>query len=47
MEIISKDKQERITKCKCCNTQISYKLEDCFLIYGIKEHFVVLFVMNG
>ncbi len=30
MEIISKDKQERITKCKCCNTQISYKLEDCF-----------------
>lgn len=31
MRIISKDKQERIKKCSCCNTKIAYKMADVSL----------------
>lgn len=30
MRIISKDKNERIVKCKCCNSEIAYKMSEAF-----------------
>lgn len=31
MRVISKDEQERITKCCCCKSKIAYKMEDISL----------------
>lgn len=28
MRVISKDEQERIKQCSCCNSMIAYKMED-------------------